>query len=559
MSSQTLNIILSLQDRASKELKEFESKTKNLHNSFKKMAQAGTIGFGVLSGAIIKSALDTNVASSTIVKATGASGDALDDMLKSARQISKFVPQSMEEIAGVMGEVNTRLNVTDDVLEDATDAFLKFSRVTGTDSVDAVRNVTRLMQDWGIETKDTISILDQLVKASQMTGVSVDDLSNTMVNYGVQLRALGFSQAESIALLSKFEKEGVSTEKMVGGLSIALGKLANEGIDDTAQGFRELIRRIEETESVGDATRVAIEMLGMRAGPDFALAVLEGRFAIEDYIHALENADGALNETAGNSIKLTENLLILKNSFLASIAPTDEFQSKIVEVTNKVIDFVTENQELVRIIVYAGTIIFGAIAVIGSIGLAFLAVTKYVLAFKGVLQLLGIGFGGLVLAVLKVGLIILGLILIVKNVIEIFNILKNDMDLVWEGIQATFKEAVDYIINNPIKALIESLEHVLRLLDRVAGFGGVRKVVSSIASRFQSGKSTPVNDAIISPRGDIITTHPDDYLIATKTPHSLGGGLNLTITGNTFMGEEDVAERIGDQIMKTLHLNMKMG
>lgn len=30
-----------------------------------------------------------------------------------------------------------------------------------------------------------------------------------------------------------------------------------------------------------------------------------------------------------------------------------------------------------------------------------------------------------------------------------------------------------------------------------------------------------VNDAIITPSGDVISTHPDDYLIATKTPHSL--------------------------------------
>ena len=33
-----------------------------------------------------------------------------------------------------------------------------------------------------------------------------------------------------------------------------------------------------------------------------------------------------------------------------------------------------------------------------------------------------------------------------------------------------------------------------------------------------------VNDAVISPRGDVITTHPDDYLIATKQPQQLLNG-----------------------------------
>lgn len=32
-----------------------------------------------------------------------------------------------------------------------------------------------------------------------------------------------------------------------------------------------------------------------------------------------------------------------------------------------------------------------------------------------------------------------------------------------------------------------------------------------------------VNDAVITPSGEVITTHPDDWLIATKTPETLGG------------------------------------
>lgn len=38
-----------------------------------------------------------------------------------------------------------------------------------------------------------------------------------------------------------------------------------------------------------------------------------------------------------------------------------------------------------------------------------------------------------------------------------------------------------------------------------------------------------VNDAIISPSGSIITTHPDDYLIATKTPETLIGNRNVAV------------------------------
>jgi hypothetical protein len=68
-----------------------------------------------------------------------------------------------------------------------------------------------------------------------------------------------------------------------------------------------------------------------------------------------------------------------------------------------------------------------------------------------------------------------------------------------------------------------------------------------------------VNDAIISPKGDIITTHPDDYLIATKTPGSLGGGgVTVNITGGTFYGLDDMAEQVGDAIIRRLSLSSKL-
>lgn len=45
----------------------------------------------------------------------------------------------------------------------------------------------------------------------------------------------------------------------------------------------------------------------------------------------------------------------------------------------------------------------------------------------------------------------------------------------------------------------------------------------------ESFTTTKVNDAIITPSGNVITTHPDDYLIATKTPQTLVGSGAPTI------------------------------
>ena len=39
-----------------------------------------------------------------------------------------------------------------------------------------------------------------------------------------------------------------------------------------------------------------------------------------------------------------------------------------------------------------------------------------------------------------------------------------------------------------------------------------------------------VHDAVITPKGDVITTDPKDYLIATKTPQQFAGGGNVTVS-----------------------------
>ena len=44
-----------------------------------------------------------------------------------------------------------------------------------------------------------------------------------------------------------------------------------------------------------------------------------------------------------------------------------------------------------------------------------------------------------------------------------------------------------------------------------------------------------VNDAIITPSGSVVTTHPDDYLIATKTPDKLLGAAQNGISGTQIV------------------------
>lgn len=60
------------------------------------------------------------------------------------------------------------------------------------------------------------------------------------------------------------------------------------------------------------------------------------------------------------------------------------------------------------------------------------------------------------------------------------------------------------------------------------------------------GRSRSVGDAVISPNGNVITTNPNDFLIATQNPGELGG------RGNTYNIEINVEGVMNDEVVSVL-------
>jgi hypothetical protein len=103
---------------------------------------------------------------------------------------------------------------------------------------------------------------------------------------------------------------------------------------------------------------------------------------------------------------------------------------------------------------------------------------------------------------------------------------------------------------NTKENILKQIEYYKSLAEAIkASQSGNASEISRISTRVQK-----VNDAIISPKGDIISTHPDDYLIATKNPQNLGGGKTIIINIDTMIGSREFAEEMGNEIVKTLQL-----
>lgn len=290
---------------------------------------ASIVGIGTAS---IKAFSEVDEGMDTVTAKTGATGKELEKLQESFKNVAANAPDSFEDVGIAVGEVNTRLGFTGEKLEKASDDFLKFATVNKTDVEGAIQLVTRAMGDAGIEADKYNQVLDYLTVAGQKSGISVDKLAENLAKYGAPMRALGIDTKNAIALFAGWEKAGVNTEIAFSGMKKAISNWGKEG-KNSGEEFKKVMQQIKDAPDIASATTLAIEAFGSKAGPDLADAIKGGRFEVDEYVKALEEAGGALDQTfddmqdppdqakvAMNNIKLILN--DLGQTILGVLAPS---------------------------------------------------------------------------------------------------------------------------------------------------------------------------------------------------------------------------------------------
>lgn len=274
-------------------LKDIGGKVKGVGDTMTKTLTAPIMGVGAASVVAWK---EVDEGLDIVTKKTGATGEALEDMQNRTRNIAKTMPTDFATAGAAVGEVNTRFGLTGDALEDLSVKFIKFAELNDTDVSSSIDNVQSMMAAWGVETKDAGLMLDLLTKAGQDSGASVDTLSQQLMQNKTALDEMGFSLDESVDLLANCEKNGIDTSTMLGGLKKALQNSAKEG-KSSADALAELQDKLLGAESDAEASQIAMELFGNKAGPAIADACRDGRLSLEDLGYAMEDLAGTTDTT----------------------------------------------------------------------------------------------------------------------------------------------------------------------------------------------------------------------------------------------------------------------
>jgi hypothetical protein len=255
----------------------------------------------------IAAATSVDEAFDAIRVGTGATGEALKDLQNDFKAVAGNVPDNIGLVGQVLADLNTRTGQTGEGLQNLTEQILDMSRITGTDAVANVGLATRAFGDWDVAVADQADTLDMFFRASQATGIGVDQLMGKVVQFGAPMRQMGFELEETAALFGKFEQEGVNAELVMGSLRIALGKFARAG-REPKEALQETIEEIQRLGPGAEATALAMETFGARAGSDMAAAILEGRFELGELFDTVSNGTETIAQATEDTEEFSDKL-----------------------------------------------------------------------------------------------------------------------------------------------------------------------------------------------------------------------------------------------------------
>lgn len=300
--------------------------------SLKGAAIATAVGAAVLKlgKEVAKATNEIQEGRATIVNATGATGEALQGLMDSAKNVYSESEQSFDEVSRAIGEVNTRLGLTGEALETTTGLFLDFADATGQDVQQSVIAVTQAMNRWNLEAEALPSVLDKLTYAGQASGVSVSQLTQNLTANAGTLQAMGYSMDEAIAMMMQFELQGIESSAVLMGMKKSFEDSAKAGTD-ARYDWEQLMSSIANATDSTEANSLAIDAFGNRIATDMVSALQSGKLNFDDFTVALQNANGTLEATDEASKTTADRMETLKHSITLMLSEVGEELAPMVE------------------------------------------------------------------------------------------------------------------------------------------------------------------------------------------------------------------------------------
>jgi phage-related minor tail protein len=307
-----LNIIAD--DKTGKVFDGIEGKAKSLNSNLKVGAVA--IGGAVLAagGAAVAAGMELDGAYDTIQQGTGATGDALDGLKESFKNVFGSVPADAATVGAAIADLNTRTGLTGGTLETLASQVVRLGQFAGQGETD-VNSLTGAFSLFKVPAAEMSDQLDKLYAVSQSTGVPVNDLTASIAANGAQFELLGFSLTQTASLMGTLDKAGIDSDKVAASMSKGLITLAKAGEEPQA-AFKRVVSEIGGFIAAGDkvsAINLASKVFGSKGATQMVSALESGVLSLDQIAGSSDLAGASILDMAASTDDFPESLKTLQN------------------------------------------------------------------------------------------------------------------------------------------------------------------------------------------------------------------------------------------------------
>ena len=331
----------------------------------KALGLAAGAGVAALGAAAVKGSLDFSNAYSTIERATGKTGDDLKALEDQFGEVFRSSHRPAEELAGVLGDIDTRFKGTAEQVGSLTGRVADFADVAGGDPLTISTKLGQAANVFGEDIEGASSSLDVLTKVGQDYGVAGDEILGLLQKQGKNFAALGLSLDESAVAMGQLSAAGIDIRSMGSGLERFIGLAVESGVKP-ADALRNLENQIKNTANENDKLVLAQEVLGDKAGVQLVNAINQGISIMDDFGGAIDAAGGSLDAVAASSETMEEKFGRLQNQVMGVIAEVAlPLVEQLIPVFMDLIDNIMPS--LTPLIETLGEIIGGLAPIIGKL------------------------------------------------------------------------------------------------------------------------------------------------------------------------------------------------
>ena len=279
------------------------------------LTQKFTVPLMALGGVSLASFKTIDDAYDIVIAKTGATGDELEDLKGTVNDLTTSMNTDFETAGKTIGEVNTRFGVTGDDLEDLSRLFIQFADINSTDVANSIDQTQKIMAAYGLSLEDIPALLDSMNAEGQRTGVSMDQLEQSLLKNAAAFDEMGLDAFSAVGFLGDLEVSGVDSSVALAGLNKALVNATKEG-KPLDQALQELDESMKNAESDTEAMQMAMELFGAKNAPAIVKACKEGSLSFTDLGTAAEDSGGSVEDTFNAMQSPMDNFQQVMNNLL---------------------------------------------------------------------------------------------------------------------------------------------------------------------------------------------------------------------------------------------------